>query len=205
MITCPWCGTSYAVFQSNCRNCGGPLPAPADSAAPLSPLELAAPPPAPRSIADSYLWRLLGSDGWAVAAGIFTLIGAIFSFVGLILTFAIITAFVGIPFAILGLIFLGLGMTTLRRRYQDSQKTVEVLRQGEAVRGQVINVEANYNVTVNGRNPWTITYQFQLAGREFQNKVTTLNPPGPQLRTGQPVYVLYLPDSPEYNTLYPHP
>ncbi len=28
MITCPWCNTSYLNFQSNCSNCGGPLPLP---------------------------------------------------------------------------------------------------------------------------------------------------------------------------------
>ena len=28
MITCPFCGTNYQQFQSNCSNCGGPLPLP---------------------------------------------------------------------------------------------------------------------------------------------------------------------------------
>ena len=27
MIICPWCGTAHLVFQSNCKNCGGPLQA----------------------------------------------------------------------------------------------------------------------------------------------------------------------------------
>jgi hypothetical protein len=25
MFICPWCGTAYLEFQSNCTNCGGPL------------------------------------------------------------------------------------------------------------------------------------------------------------------------------------
>jgi len=25
MITCPWCGTNYQTFQSDCPKCGGPM------------------------------------------------------------------------------------------------------------------------------------------------------------------------------------
>ena len=33
MVICPWCGTNYTTFQSNCSRCGGPLtgPTPAET------------------------------------------------------------------------------------------------------------------------------------------------------------------------------
>ena len=34
MITCPWCGTHYLAFQSNCSNCGGALPVGVEKSAP---------------------------------------------------------------------------------------------------------------------------------------------------------------------------
>jgi hypothetical protein len=210
-ITCPWCGTNYAAFQTNCRNCGGPLPAPDGGRQPAAPsiagweAELAVPPPAPRPIADSYAWRLLWTDGWAIAAGVFTLLGAVFTLVGSALTLGIITAFVGLPFLGLGVLFLALGGYGLNWRYRAAQQTVNVLRHGEAARGEITGVEENYSVRVNGRHPWIITYRFQALGREHTGQVSTLNPPGSQLRPGQPACVLYLPNTPEHNALYPHP
>jgi len=205
MITCPWCGTHYAAFQSNCRNCGGPLPPPAQAAAPEREADLLPPPPPPRLISDSYVWRLLAADGGAIVAGIFAMLGVIFMIVGVPLTIGIITAFVGLPFAGLGIVVLGVGGLVLVRRYEAARKTVSVLRLGEAARGQITDLEENLSVRVNGRHPWTIKYQFQVNGRNYEGKVSTLNRPDPQLQPGKAAYVLYLPEAPEVNTLYPHP
>jgi membrane protein implicated in regulation of membrane protease activity len=208
VITCPWCGTNYAAFQSNCKNCGGPLPHPAEStpaASAASGSDVVMPPPPPRVIADSYAWRLLLADGWAITASIFALLGAIFFPLGAILTIGIVTAFVGIPFAGLGFVFLSLAIAALVWRYQEAQKVLTVLRTGEATRGQIVSVQQNYNVQINGRNPWSLVYQFRANGRDIQGRVTTLNYPGPQLRPGSPACVLYLSNAPDYNSLYPHP
>ncbi|MBL8055101.1 MAG: hypothetical protein JNK29_00310 [Anaerolineales bacterium] len=203
-ITCPWCGTHYASFQSNCRNCGGPLPAP-EAAGPTPAGRPAEPPPAPRPIPDSYARRLMLADGWSVAAGVFTLLGAIFTGLGGALTVALITAFVGLPFLGMGLVFLGLGGAGLAWRYRLARRTVEVLRHGTAVLGEITQVEANYSVRVNGQHPWLIGFHFPVVGRTFTGQVVTLNPPGPQLQPGQPAWVLYLPAAPEHNALFPHP
>lgn len=209
VITCPWCGTNYSAFQTNCRNCGGPLLAlpasqPVSEAIELEP-SLLTPPPPPRPIADSYVWKLMGTDGWSITAGIFAFIGAIFSFVGFGLTLGIITAFVGVPFLLLGLIFLGMGVYGLRTRYAEKRRIVEVLRHGQAAPGLIVSTEVNANVTVNGRHPWNIAYQFQVEGRNFEGRTSTLNIPGPQLQPGRAVCVLYTPNAPENNSLYPHP
>jgi hypothetical protein len=219
MVICPWCGTSYANFQSNCQRCGGPLttadqetvrvprrsaaggPAVVPEAAPLQ----SPPPPPPRPISSDYALRLLFGDGWVISALVFVLIGGIFFVVGVSLTVAIITAFVGIPFVGMGLAFLVGGGAVTAWRYQAATQLAEVVRMGQAATARIERVEENYNVRVNGRNPWTITYSFQVSGRDFTGQVTTLHSPGPAVQAGKMAYVLYLPADPKYNSLYPHP
>ncbi len=208
-ILCPWCGTNYAAFRSNCKNCGGPMRLPEPPPTALAAVEaepvLITPPPAPRPIADSYVWKLMSSDGSSILGFIFVLIGGIFFLVGGGLTLGIVTAFIGIPFALFGLAFGIGGLALLRTRYAEMQKLVNVLRYGQPTRGEIVSTEANYNIEVNGRNPWNITYQFQVNGRAYTGKVSTLNEPGPQLQPGRAACILYLPESPQVNALYPHP
>ena len=111
----------------------------------------------------------------------------------------------GIPFLLLGLAFLGSGGWVLNWRYKETQKEVNVLRVGEATRGQIVELQENYSARINGRYPWVIRYQFQVNGQNYEGKVTTLNTPGQQLQTGKTVYILYLPTAPQWNSIYPHP
>lgn len=214
MITCPWCGTNYAEFQPNCKNCGGQLPAapPPERqvvnvnilAGDFIDYQPEAPPPAPRQISNSYIWRLLGSDGGAIAGMVFLFIGVIFTVIGIPLSFAIVTAFVGIPFGLLGIVMSVVSGITLYNRFQKMNHTVEVLKNGEAVLGRIMQLGQNTSVQINGRNPWRIDYQFQINGRNYQGEVSTLSPPY-HLRPGMQSYILFLPEAPNYNALYPHP
>ena len=200
MITCPWCGTNYTAFRNNCKNCGGPLPLPAEEAPAPPPIpDIPEPPPAPRDFKSSFLWRQLLLDGWAIAAGIFALIGAIFTLIGI----PLILVVVGIVFVPLGLLFLGAGVPILIWRYNLAQQTLNVLRMGEPVLGSIVDIHENVAVEVNGRHPWTITYGFEVDGDEYEGKTTTLRPVGFTHHVGQPVYALYLPDDPAQNTIYP--
>ena len=112
-ITCPWCGTHYQVFQRNCDQCGGSLPLPdpecGAKTAPSAPRRLVQPPPAPRSVPDSHVWKLLSTGVTPWLGGIFVLLGLIFGVVGIVLSITIVAAFVGIPFTILGFLFLAEG------------------------------------------------------------------------------------------------
>lgn len=206
MIICPWCGTNYLTFQTNCKNCGGPLQA-VDETTGLSDQtqNIPTPPSPPRAISDRYVWRLLFSDSWGIAALILGFMGVIFSFLGVVLTIGIVTAFVGIPFLLIGIVFLGISVGVFIWRRQETRKVVNVLREGEATHGQIVDLKENYAVSINGRYPWVIRYQFRVNGQDYEGKVTTMNQPGPQLQAGKGVCVLYLPTSPEWNSIYPHP
>ena len=197
--TCPWCGTSYTTFRNNCKNCGGPLP-PVEQAPTPPPIpDVAEPPPAPREFKNSFVWRTLFSEGWAIAAGVFVLLGAIFFLIGI----PLLLVFVGIVFVPLGLLFLAVGVPIIIWRYQKAQQTLNVLRMGEAVLGNIVDITENFAVEVNGRHPWTITYGFEVDGDTYEGQTTTLRPVGFTHHPGQPMYVLYLPDDPRQNTVYP--
>lgn len=204
-ITCPWCGTNYTEFQSNCKNCGGVLPAPSEVAADTARRRLVMPPSPPREIASGFAWRWLLTDGWTIASFVFVILGGSFSLTGVGLIAGIITAIVGIPFLFLGLAFLGGGVGVFYWRYQQAQAALNVLRYGVATRGEITELDQNYSVRINGRNPWAIGYKFTVDGKEYEGKVTTLNNPGLHLAPGSPTAVLYLPDAPQYNGIYPHP
>jgi hypothetical protein len=202
MITCPWCGTHYREFQTNCKNCGGTLPAQVSQ--PDSAAQLAPPPPAPRSISDLYVFKVLATDPAAIVALVFSIIGGVFTPVGMG------TSFSGenLP---LGLIFMGLGMTFLAVggsfgvwSYKKARIVVNVLRSGEVALGEVTELSQDYNVRINGRYPWKIEYCFMFDSIRYTGSVSTLNPPA-DLQPGEPVYVLFLEDHPEQNAIYPHP
>ncbi len=205
MFICPWCGTPYAEFRSNCANCGGPM-LPADADARLSSDEdIPVPPPAPRPISQGYAWKLALQGGRGVAGMVLALVGLIFTLVGAGLTLGIITAFVGIPFFLIGLILLGTGALLLFLQFQHSQNIVAALRDGEATRGRILDAEQNYSLRINGRNPWVIRYQFEAGGQNHEGSVSTLNQPGERLQAGKPVCILYLPGAPQWSSIYPHP
>ena len=216
MVTCPWCGTTYTTFQSNCDRCGGPLPAPAEAAAapgaPATGFVITAgengvptPPPPPRPVSESYAWKLIFTDAWGIVGLVFSILGVVFGFVGLILVVTVVAALVGLPFLLLGLVFLLVGVVSFVTSLQQARQTVAVLRVGQAVTGQITQVGQNYNVRVNGAHPWVVRYTYQVQDRTYQGKVSTLNLLDPTLQPGRAACVLYLPNAPERSSLYPHP
>jgi hypothetical protein len=115
-----------------------------------------------------------------------------------------VTAYVGRPFLVIGVLFLiGTGLVFVWG-YQKARKMITVLREGTAAPGQIIDIHPNYSIRVNGRNPWVIRYQFMANGENLEGKVTTFNPSAGQIQVGNAVYVLYTPQAPKWNTIYPH-
>jgi membrane protein implicated in regulation of membrane protease activity len=201
MITCPWCGTQYAKFQPNCKNCGGSLPhPPAPEAAALP-----APPPPPRQVPGGYARRILFTQATGIVGLVFAILGAVFFPLGLALSLAVVTLAVGLPFLVLGVAFLAVAWLLLGSRYRKAQATVEILRSGQAALGEITQVYENLHIQVNGRFPWTIGYRFEVHGHGYAGRVTTLSRPGLAEQPGKPVYVLYRADDPGQNTIYPNP
>ena len=147
------------------------------------------------------------------------LLGLVFSVVGLFLGLGILAAFfgkgvqlagiitgsIGLFFLVLGLPFMVVGIVLFTRRYQRAQQMVKVLKEGNSILGKIREVQQNYRVQFNGRNPWVIDYEYQVNGQTYAGKVSTMNQPGQQLQQGKAVRVLYLATNPQVNSIYPHP
>lgn len=205
MITCPWCGTNYTEFQSNCKNCGGSLPLPVENIPTPTTEPLLSPPLPPRVIPRNIIWRILLIDGWAITGLVFLILGIVFGIVGFALTITVVAIFVGLPFTVLGFVFLGSAIGLLIWRYQIAEKTLNILKNGSASLGKIADVYQNFYVQVNGRYPWTIEFNYDVDGKTYDGKVTTLSRPDLSQQPGRPVYVLYLLDDPAQNTIYPSP
>ncbi|MEM7343797.1 MAG: hypothetical protein AAF485_06110, partial [Chloroflexota bacterium] len=144
MTTCIYCDTSYATFQSNCSNCGGALPPPANSSTSFfSDQSPAEPPPAPRHAPDKIIWRILFTEAWFIVGFVFFILGVIFSCTGAGLTAGIITAFVGIPFLGFGLLCALASLPVLVIQYNKAKQKLHVFRTGEATLGEIMTVQEN--------------------------------------------------------------
>ncbi len=207
MVVCPWCGTIYDTFRSNCKNCGGPTQVASASSGAED--ELLSPPPAPRAISNNYTLKLMLTDAQSITGLVLGIVGGVFTLTGLVLTALLVTVVIGVPFLLFGALIFIIGGGLLYVRYQEKQKVVHVLKNGQAVRGEITGVEENLMVRVNHRHPWIIEYQFRANGQVYSGSASTFRDPTTsapeQFRPGRPAYVLYDPEAPERNALYPHP
>jgi hypothetical protein len=182
-----------------------PAPEPLPQPAPVyeqfeQPLQ--APPSAPRSVPSGLLGRIFFTNGAAITAMVFAILGTVYTILGICLSIGLISSIVGMIFLILGIVFLAVGLGLGYWRIKRARTMIELLRNGTPALGQVLSVEGNPYVRVNGQTPFTIAYQFNVIGQIFNGSVTTLNYPA-LLQPGQAVYALYQPDNPQVNTLYP--
>lgn len=175
--TCGWCGTHVSdASLTNCRNCGGPLPAlPADDGR----LELGQPPPAaPRRLPDTYRRRVLFSKN------VFVILGVVFTFC---LGWTIVFALVGAP-----LLYVG---------WTRAQKKLRALTDGHRSGGRIVEVERDGTVQINNRSPWKIVYTYEAAGKEREGWVHAWD--RPRLRPDDAVWVVWGPDDPADSCLWP--
>jgi hypothetical protein len=90
-------------------------------------------------------------------------------------------------------------------RYQAARRIVEVVEMGAATLGEISAAQQNFHMRINGRHPWTVTYEFVVNARLYRGQVTTLTQPDLGRRAGSAVHVLYLQDNPVRNTLFSSP
>jgi len=124
------------------------------------------------------------------------------------LTFTMIGATTGMSaFAYIGpgiLILLGaLGAIFLVHARKRAEGVLKAFRDGRAVVGRIVDVHRDTSVKVNGRSPWAIVYAFSAGGREIEGKAQSWDVGAQGREAGRPVHVLYVPEDPTQNTLWP--
>lgn len=204
---CPYCGTTSFEQRSNCKNCGAALPPPVRAAVPVnaepaSTFIRSAPPMPPRPVPRGYLLKRMFADARVVIGLVFSITGVIFVPISLAMAFNMDEKIGAWIFGLIGFVDLLLGPALLLARLAAARRQLAVLRDGQAALGTIETLHCDTSMEINGRSPWVLAYSFNVLGRPYQGKVSTLRDPDPDLRPAAQVYVLYDPSQPEANTLY---
>jgi hypothetical protein len=189
MITCGWCNTHYTSWQSQCTSCGGPMP-------PLPGMELGPPPPTtPRVLPKGFALRT------RLTGNVATWVGLIFFTFGSLMAIAI---FFASPWATLFPLFFALGgFGMLRLGLTQASNTLKAFKHGTAVAGHVHSVGLDSSNRINDEYARKLIYHFQVENQLHEGTLSSFDSTLSTRRSGQPLWVLYLPDDPTKNTLYP--
>jgi hypothetical protein len=153
------------------------------------------PPPAPRRLPKGFAFRTRFSSNFAVIAGTaFLFVGSLI-FAGLLKakTFA----------ALVPLFFMVGGFFLFRHGWMYASKILRAFRKGVAVRGEVYECRIDKTQSLNGENPYKLTWHFTVEGRQYEGSLTSFDSTLGSRGRGQSVWVLYVRRDPEQNTLYP--
>ena len=104
-----------------------------------------------------------------LVGAIFAPIGAIFLTIGIVLMIKLPAderlAFIVFP--ILGGIFFILGCVLIISSFSKSRRNAALLENGEPVSAEILDVERNFNVEMNGRNPYRVVCRYYEDGTAF--------------------------------------
>lgn len=198
VIVCPWCGTVYQQYQPNCSNCGGVLPH-RDATSAGDP-----PPPPPRQLPKEFARRVRRAHQFqflfgGIFAAVGTILGGSFLLIGLVKSAPIVFPILGIVFL---LVFGGIGYGVLFAGMQGSRAKLKALSEGASALGTIDDIFLDNSIEMNGRLPWKVMYSFTANGGR-QTGGQHLWQPDYSLEPGFPVYVVYLPEDPGNNSIYP--
>ena len=106
-----------------------------------------------------------GSTAVKIIGAVFTILGLVFLIVAAILLITGVAKtegyFICIPFLAVGGIFFFVGICFLIWEIKNKKMVKRLIENGNYIWAQITEVAPNYNVTVNGRNPFVVYCQFQ--------------------------------------------
>ena len=194
-MRCGWCGNKDQESGTNCRTCGGPLPAPED--AHLGP----APPPAPRPLPARFGRRELVTANAGFLVGLaFGCVGGIFPLIFAIISFTVPAM---LPAAAMCLIFPLPGAIISGLSWRLARRRVALLRDGAAAVGTITSIEDDTSQTINGRHPLRLSYLFEVGGQRHGGSVTSVNVDLRRFTVGHPIHVLHASADPERSDVWP--
>lgn len=190
MHKCPWCTTAYVNWQSQCKQCGGPLPPPPG-------MQLGEPPPpAPRKLPATYVKRVRWTENIA------TMVGLGFTGVGLLMAVPMLANGLWLPSLLPGFFLLG-GISMFRYGWKIASGRLRAYRQGKAVEGRIERVGYDTTQRVNGRHPHRVVYHFPIGDHWQEGEIITFDSTASKRSSGQPVWVLYNEADPTENAIFP--
>ncbi len=197
-VSCPWCKqfSPAAPPGADCGNCGGPLPPPPSVGRAL------APPPTPRHLPERYTRaRLLSKNVGALVGTVFAAFGGLFGALGVGLCFVLLP--LGLGFMGFGVLFGGIGLALRSASRKDALRQIAALTYGVTAEGQVVSVGRDTSESINGRNPFLIEYVFSVNGQALGGATKGWDIVNATRQPGQPLWVVYLPNDPSVNSIWP--
>ena len=154
------------------------------------------PPIAPRILPPGFESRTKWSGNVASLVGlVFFLVGSLLTTV-MVITGNVLISLFPMLFVVGGLLFLRYGLVRASR-------TLRAFRDGVAVKGRIVSVDTDTSQTINGKNPWKLTYDFPVADERIKGTQTSFDSSVTLMKHGQPIWVLHLVTDPSQSTLYP--
>jgi len=149
-ILCTWCNTfNRVIYETNCINCGGPLPDILDEG--LGIRRGKAPATPPRKITEKYVNR-----------------------------------------------------TQNKMNRNNQSIRLDILKYGIAAEGEVADIYIYRSLTIDGKKPWMIEYEFETkSGKFITSKKLTWNKNNQFRKINDLLWVLYLDEKPLLNTIWP--
>jgi hypothetical protein len=127
-------------------------------------------------------------------------LGLTFVILGIVLPglwlFIIIGGGIGGIFTILGGFLFYIGI-------RQGLRKIRPFEFGLATVGEVIDMYRDTSISINGRNPWAIIYTFKVHGVPYEGKGISWKHALQTQAVGNRVHVLYLPNDPNQNVIYP--
>lgn len=163
---------------------------------PLPGHELPPPPPAsPRELPAGYEFHSKWSGNIAVIIGlIFTVLSALFTYAALLHK--------SWGAVVPGLMLLA-GFSVFRYGRNKAVRIIRAARHGTAIAGEVASLNIDTTMSVNHKHPWKLAYHFTVDGHVWEGTVVTFDTTVAKKHHGQPLWVVYMPDDPAQNSLYP--
>jgi len=139
---------------------------------------------------------------------VISLVGLVFGFGGLIV--------VGVGLGVLGrddpgvsvivgsgLFFAALGAGIVWFGWREAKSELRALVWGDTAKGELLSVQQNTSIQVNGRYPWRIEFSFEVRGEKQVGSVDCWDDSDGLRQPGEPVWVVYDPEKPNLSALWP--
>jgi len=153
------------------------------------------PPPPPRVLPKGFEFRQKWSRNVGTLAGCGLILIASLFFVAALKarSFA----------AMVPLLFMLAGVSLFWHGWRTACGILKAYRKGVVVEGEVVEVRLDKTQSINQRHPWVMTYHFPVGNELVEGSITSFNSVLGTRGGGQPLWVLYVPDDPTQNTIYP--
>lgn len=160
----------------------------------------ARPPSAPRVVPPKSL-NAAGGFVLLWVGGLFTLVASVFIITGLGVVLSGNSQ--GWAFTLFPLIHLTVGLGLLRYALKTRNRRRSVIESGLETVATIESIGLNRKVSVNGRNPYKMTYRFEVDGVSYTGKRSTMSHAITEHNLHDRIWVLYDPQDPSRSVEWP--